>query len=209
MRSRVENSAAALRPATSPRGRIRIIGGQWKRTPIAVADAPGLRPTPDRVRETAFNWLMHRHGGTLAGLTALDLFAGTGAMGFEAASRGAARVILVEPDRAALAALTALKDKLHAASIEIRAADALATAHALIRNQERFDLIFLDPPYRSDWMARLLPLAASLSSATASIYAEAESVLDDAALAACGLEVLRKDKAGEVFYHLLRHKNEQ
>ena len=209
MQPRVVRSTPASRPATQPRGRIRIIGGVWKRTPIPVADAPGLRPTPDRVRETAFNWIMHCHGGTLAGLSALDLFAGTGAMGFEAASRGAARVVLVEQDRAALYALAALKDKLVAANIEIRPADALATAHTLIRDQERFDIIFLDPPYRSEWMARLLPLAATLCYPTGSIYAEADSALEGAALAACGLEMLRKDKAGEVFYHLLRRKNDE
>ena len=196
-------------PRTAVRsGGLRIIGGKWKRTTIAVADAASLRPTPDRVRETVFNWLSHYFGGSLDGLSALDLFAGSGALGFEAASRGATRVVLVESNAAAVRLIETLRDKLAATGIELRTADALQTAEALARSGERFDMIFLDPPYRAGWMQRALPAAAALCMPSGLVYAEAESVLDDATLDAAGLVLFRADKAGEVFYHLLRRKNE-
>ncbi len=106
---------------------MRIIGGRWKRSPIIVADVPGLRPTADRVRETLFNWLAHLRsdGHTLRGL---DLFAGTGALGFELASRGAAHVTLVEQSALLVTRLRALQEKLAATQVEILAGDALAIA---------------------------------------------------------------------------------
>ena len=117
------------------------MGGAWRSRLIAVPSRPGLRPTPDRVRETLFNWL----GQDLAGMQCLDLFAGSGALGFEAASRGAARVVMVECDRSALAALRATRTALNAAQVEIVAGDASAF---LAASNERFDLVFLDPPFR-------------------------------------------------------------
>src|SRR5437868_8259418 len=92
----MQKSRARKTPAKRPPQQVRIIGGQWKRTPLPVLDAEGLRPTPDRVRETLFNWLNHLIDGQWANIACLDLFAGTGALGFEAASRGAAKVVLVE-----------------------------------------------------------------------------------------------------------------
>ena len=189
-------------------GSVRIIGGKWKRTTIAVADVASLRPTPDRVRETVFNWLSHYFGGSLDGLSVLDLFAGSGVLGFEAASRGAARVVLVENNAAAVRCIEALRDKLAATGIELRAGDALQIAEELGRKNERFDMIFLDPPYRAGWLQRALPAVAALCAPSGLVYAEAEAALDDAVLATAGLESFRADKAGEVFYHLLRRKNE-
>ena len=207
MHSRSDRSSAPPRAAARGGG-LRIIGGKWKRTTIAVADVTSLRPTPDRVRETLFNWLSHYFGGALDGLSALDLFAGSGALGFEAASRGAARVVLVENNAAAVRRLEALRDKLAATCICVRAGDALQTAEELERRGERFDMIFLDPPFRAGWMQRALPAAAALCASSGLVYAEAEAALDDAALASVGLESFRADKAGEVFYHLLRRENE-
>jgi len=178
---------------------IRIVGGQYRRTPIAVIDAPGLRPTPDRVRETLFNWLSHFWDGRYDDKRVLDLFAGSGALGFEAASRGAAHVQMVERDRAAVTALRALRDKLGAASVRIHAGDALA---ALTRMEAgRYDLALLDPPFGQQWLDKLWePLQGRLAPG-ALVYAEAEAPLAPAP----PFELLRRDRAGAVHYHLLRH----
>jgi 16S rRNA (guanine966-N2)-methyltransferase len=193
-------SQSAAKPASS----VRIIGGRWKRTPLPVASLPGLRPTPGRVRETVFNWLNHRFGGTLAGLRVLDLFAGSGAMGFEAASRGAASVVMAEQNAAAAAALNAIKARLGAEMVEVVRGDAMATASFYVRSGRSFDLIFIDPPYRLGWLERTLPLVRELLNSGGLAYVESEAPLDKAAMAAIGLEILRADKAGQVFYHLLR-----
>ena len=105
-----------FKPRAAQTHEVRIIGGLWKRTKLKVADKPGLRPTPDRVRETVFNWL----GQDLSGLRCLDAFAGTGALGFEAASRGARKVVLVESHPAAIQKLTATRDKLAPSNIAIQ-----------------------------------------------------------------------------------------
>src|SRR3569832_1627019 len=107
---------------------VRIIGGQWMRTPLAVLDADGLRPTPDRVRETVFNWLHLLFGGRWESLACLDLFAGTGALGFEAASRGAAKVLMVEANAQATRQLEANKEKLQAQQVSVMRGDALGIA---------------------------------------------------------------------------------
>ena len=133
------------RPAV-PR-QVRIIAGQWKRTPLPVPDVEGLRPTPDRVRETVFNWLEHLQQRSWRGRHCLDLFAGTGALGFEAASRGAESVLLVESDPRAVQRLEATRDKLEAANVRIQRGDA---AQLLTRQTQKFHLIFLDPPYSEE-----------------------------------------------------------
>jgi 16S rRNA (guanine966-N2)-methyltransferase len=122
--------------------RVRIIGGRYRRRLLDFPGSTGLRPTPDRVRETVFNWL----GQDLPGWTCLDLFAGSGALGFEAASREAGRVIMVERDRDAQAALEKNRVTLGATQVEILRVDALAW---LANNRETFDLIFIDPPFDS------------------------------------------------------------
>ncbi|HMM55484.1 MAG TPA: 16S rRNA (guanine(966)-N(2))-methyltransferase RsmD, partial [Candidatus Desulfobacillus sp.] len=121
--------------------RVRIIGGAWRRRFVGFDDAAGLRPTPDAVRETLFNWL----GQDLSGLACLDLFAGSGVLGFEAASRGAAHVTLVERDRRILARLRENAAALGNGRLELVGADALKF---LGRTTRRYDLLFLDPPYR-------------------------------------------------------------
>lgn len=196
-------------PRNAPRA-VRIIGGRWKRTPLPVVNGPGLRPTPDRVRETVFNWLTHHFGGGLAGLKVLDCFAGTGAMGFEAASRGADQVVLIESQQAAVRNLQAIQGKLKADRVEIRQADARLSLQSLQRAGARFDVIFLDPPYGEAWLPRVLPLAQALLAPGGCLYVEGEAPLtellaDHGALLE-GLENFRADKAGQVFYHLLRCK---
>jgi 16S rRNA (guanine966-N2)-methyltransferase len=128
---------------------VRIIGGQYRRRLLAFPDAPGLRPTPDRVRETLFNWL----GQDLPGWHCLDLFAGSGALGFEAASRGAATVIMVERERSACDTLLANRSLLGATAVEVQRADAVTW---LAGNTRAFDLVFLDPPFDSQLVEPML-----------------------------------------------------
>jgi len=190
---------------------VRIIGGAWKRTPLPVPDAEGLRPTPDRVRETVFNWLNHLVDGDWRDLRCLDLFAGSGALGFEAASRGAANVLMIEQSPVAARQLQATADKLQARQVRVRRGDALTVAQELAAHVEdngRFDLIFLDPPYHREWLVKILPLCLRLLAEGGLVYAEAETPLDPALPPAwlAGWEAVRSDKAGMVFYHLLQRK---
>jgi 16S rRNA (guanine(966)-N(2))-methyltransferase RsmD len=174
---------------------VRIIGGQWKRSKLPVADRPGLRPTPDRVRETLFNWL----GQELAGWRCLDAFAGSGALGFEAASRGAAEVLLLEQDAEAVARLRAAQQRLQAGTLRVERADALAWMARAPAGS--FDLVLLDPPFDSDLMARALPLAGRLAADYGLIYAEQRQPLT--ALPE-GWALHRQGRAGAVHFHLLR-----
>lgn len=194
---------------------VRIIGGRWKRTPLPVTPADGLRPTPDRVRETVFNWLTHVLDGRWEAVRCLDLFAGTGALGFEAASRGAASILMVEAHTPAVRQLEATRDKLGAAEVSIVRGDALTTTQGLITRSgpQQFDLIFLDPPYHQEWLARMVPLCRTLLAAGGILYVEAESALEPGSEGPsapdwlAGWTVLRADRAGMVFYHLLQCKN--
>ncbi len=188
---------------------MRIVGGRWKRTPLAVIDAAGLRPTPDRVRETLFNWL----GQEVVGAVCLDLFAGTGALGFEAASRGAAEVWLVENDRVAAAAIEATLARLADASGVVRLVrgDAQSALHVAERDGKRFDLVFLDPPFGRGLLAQVAPALAPLLAPGAFVYVESDAELDSetaTALFARPCPVVRKGRAGQVFYHLLRCPNQ-
>lgn len=180
---------------------VRIIGGQWKRTPLAVVDAPGLRPSPDRVRETVFNWLAH-FTPDFSAVSGLDLFAGTGALGFELASRGAASVTLVERNPVLEAQLRRTKQKLAADSVTIVRGEALAFARNA--REQSFDVVFLDPPFDSDLLEPAVRAAARLVSAEGSIYAESGAPLDEEAAAACGLRIVRAGRAGQVHFHLLQ-----
>ncbi len=175
--------------------RIRITGGEWRSRLVQVEDAPGLRPTPDRVRVTLFNWL----GQDLAGLECLDLFAGSGILGFEAASRGAARVALVEQDQRVFAALRQNADALGGTRVELHRADALKFAASAAGQGRKFDLVFLDPPYRHEWLQRIAQHLAGLAKPGMRVYAEAEHALE----ALGDWRTVKQGKAGQVFYHLL------
>jgi 16S rRNA (guanine(966)-N(2))-methyltransferase RsmD len=181
--------------------RVRIIGGRYRRTPIQVIDAPGLRPTPDRVRETVFNWLAHL-AGDLAALRGLDLFAGSGALGFELASRGARRVVLVERNPRLVEQLRRLRERLGAEEVEIIAADWLEAVRSLPPGG--FDLVFVDPPFDAGLMPAVLPRTRALLAPQGMIYAEAGAPIDPAQARACGLEVVRSARNGMVHFHLLR-----
>ena len=176
---------------------VRIIGGDWRRRVLRFPDAQGLRPTPDRVRETLFNWL----GQDLSDLSCLDLFAGSGALGFEAASRGAARVVMVERAADVHAALCANTELLGAGErVEIVRADALKFASSRTGGASRFDVLFLDPPYGQGWLTRVEPALDSLLNDGGVIYAEAEAALESLGR----WHTVRSGKAGQVYYHMMR-----
>jgi 16S rRNA (guanine966-N2)-methyltransferase len=181
----------------SNKGEIRIIAGEYRGRRIKVASRPGLRPTPDRVRETLFNWL----GQWLDGLSCLDLFAGSGALGFEAASRGAARVVMVESDRAACSALEAARNKIGARAVELVRGDA---NEYLARARERFDVVFLDPPFRQNALPTVLkPLEGWLAQA-ARVY------IESAIPAEPGVRwrELKRARAGQVSYQLFEWRGD-
>ncbi len=185
---------------------VRIIGGMWKRTPLAVVDAPGLRPTPDRVRETVFNWLNFLYQGNWASVRCLDLFAGSGALGFEAASRGAAQVTLVETYPPAVLQLEKARAKLNAQQVQIIRGNAPEIAQQLAAKGEKFDIIFLDPPFHHDLLITILPLCIPLLGLDGVVYLEAEKGLQpsDLSVNEKDWQVIRSDQTGKVFFHLLQ-----
>jgi 16S rRNA (guanine966-N2)-methyltransferase len=180
------------------RHEVRLIGGLWKRSKLPVPDAPGLRPTPDRVRETLFNWL----GQDLTGWRVLDAFAGSGALGFEAASRGAAEVVLLERDGRVAAGLESSRVRLHGEAMRIERADALAWMARCAPG--RFDLVLLDPPFDAALAEPALRAAVPVVAEAGCIYLEGAAPQAAEALSALGLEVVRTGRAGAVHFQLLR-----
>jgi 16S rRNA (guanine(966)-N(2))-methyltransferase RsmD len=178
---------------------VRIIGGQFKRSKLKVLDKPGLRPTPDRVRETLFNWL----GQDLRGWHCLDAFAGTGALGFEAASRGAQSVVLVEADAQVVACLKASQARLQA-TVDVRRGDGVAELARC--PAASLDLIFLDPPFSGPWFEPALTAAHRALRASGYVYLEAPQAWPEARLAESGWVLQRHLRAGQVHAHLLRKR---
>jgi 16S rRNA (guanine966-N2)-methyltransferase len=175
------------------RNRVRIIGGAWRSRLIAFPARRDLRPTPDRVRETLFNWL----GQDLSGAVCLDLFAGSGALGFEAASRGSRRVVMVESDAETFRALQASRELLKAGAVELARADAL---EFLRSDAGRYDIVFVDPPFRSDYWRRVAPLLLPCLGPGALVYYESAPGREPAP----EWEVQRQGRAGQVEYQLLK-----
>lgn len=171
---------------------VRIGGGVWRSRLLRFDDASGLRPTPDRVRQTLFNWL----GQELHGLRCLDLFAGSGALGFEAASRGAAEVVMVENNPVVYRNLLENAATLKASQVRIVRGDAMAF---LMTQTQPFDVVFLDPPFGQQWLDKVLPMLSGHLAEGGKVYAEAEFALADAE----AFKVVKQGKAGSVFYHLL------
>ena len=181
-----------------PPSEVRIIGGRWKRSRLAVLDRPGLRPTPNRVRETLFNWL----GQDLTGWRCLDAFAGSGALGFEAATRGAAEVVLLERDARLVRELQAARERLKADALRVEAADAFAWMKRC--EAGRFDLVFIDPPFDGALFGEALAASARLVVAQGFVYLESPQVFSEASLSELGLAVHRHARAGQVHAQLLR-----
>jgi 16S rRNA (guanine(966)-N(2))-methyltransferase RsmD len=182
-------------------GQIRIIGGQWKRTLISVPDREGLRPTPDRVRETLFNWL----GQRLDEWRCLDLFAGSGALGFESASRGAAEVIFIESNPIAARAISALITKLGAKDrLRLIQTNALDWLSRQPTTAVPFDLVFLDPPFGQNLLEQVMSRIRPVLAPRGLVYVESDTEVTQDWASRFGLELVRADKAGLVHYHLLQ-----
>ena len=178
-------------------GNVRIVGGRWRGTRLPVIDGPGLRPTSDRVRETLFNWL----APMLPGARVLDLFAGTGALGIEAVSRGAAHAVLVEHDRVAAQVLRDSSAKLRATdTLAVVQADAMAWLHG--QPDASFDLAFVDPPFDANLWGGVLPVLAPKLAADAWLYVEAP--VDAAPALPPGWDLYREGRTREVRYALYR-----
>ena len=187
-----------MKRAPAGGGEVRIVGGAWKRSKLPVPDRPGLRPTPDRVRETLFNWL----GADLDGWRCLDAFAGSGALGFEAASRGASEVVLLERDRSLAASLNQSRERLKAGTLRIECADALGWMASCA--PQRFELVFIDPPFDANLFAPALKAAARLVVPDGFVYLEADRAFSADEIAPLGLMLHRHLRAGHVHAHLLR-----
>ncbi len=192
------NKKPAARAPGRPAGEVRIIGGQGRRSKLPVADKPGLRPTPDRVRETLFNWL----GQDLAGWRCVDAFAGTGALGYEAASRGAKEVTLVEQDATLVAQLKKIKEQLKAESVQVQRGDGIAALKAWPAGSA--DLVFLDPPFDANLFESALQAATRAVAPGGYVYLEASAAWSEELLAPLGLTLHRHLKAGAVHAHLLQ-----
>ncbi|HET7527009.1 MAG TPA: 16S rRNA (guanine(966)-N(2))-methyltransferase RsmD [Burkholderiaceae bacterium] len=192
-------AARAVRRARALPQQVRIIGGSLKRSVVPVLDRPGLRPTPQRVRETLFNWL----GQDLTGWRCLDAFAGSGALGFEAASRGAASVVMLERDPDLVASLQAVQARLGARAVTVERGDSLAWIRSATRNS--FELVLLDPPFDDSGLLRVaLQAAAHLVAEGGYIYVEAARPLQ---LWPDGFILWRQARAGAVHFHLLRRQS--
>ncbi len=184
--------------AVAKSNQVRIIGGDWRSRRITFPDHAGLRPSADRVRETLFNWL----GQDLGGQHCLDLFAGSGALGFEALSRGAASVVMVEKSRSVCDALRRNAGLLGAKNLQLHCADALEFATAAAAGTAaRFDVVFLDPPFHSALLEQALPRVAPLLRPGARVYAESAAAFAPAG----GWQVLKHGRAGQVHYTLVTY----
>jgi 16S rRNA (guanine966-N2)-methyltransferase len=177
----------------SNKGKIRIIGGEYRGRKIPVPDRRDLRPTPDRVRETLFNWL----GQSLDGLSCLDLFAGSGALGFEAASRGAARVVLVEQDRAVFDLLKKTRDEIGARQVDV----VLDDAFHYVKRMQAFDVVFLDPPFRQNALPAVFSQLKGAPGTRVYVEADAPFVPGEP------WRELKRARAGQVSYQLFEWRS--
>lgn len=175
---------------------VRINAGVWRSRLLKFPDAIGLRPTSDRVRQTVFNWL----GQDMTSKVCLDLFAGTGAMGFEALSRNAKHLTMVEYDQLVAKFLNENKALLKAENCEILQMDAM---QFLTANKRQFDVIFCDPPFNKQWLDKLLPVLFKHLADDGILYVESEYKI----ISNETWQVIKESKAGNVHYHLLKCLN--
>jgi 16S rRNA (guanine966-N2)-methyltransferase len=194
------SSSKPDKPGPGKRNSVRIVGGAWRGRRVHFPDLPGLRPTPDRVRETLFNWLQH----SLAGARCLDLFAGSGALGLEALSRGAREVVFVDQAPLAVRSLDSELKRLSGGGANARVLQSSA-ARFLATPGEAFDLVFLDPPFGLGALKEYVALVAAGSWVKAGgwVYLEGERAAGIPAVPR-GWELVKSKSAGEVGYHLAR-----
>lgn len=177
------------------------MGGDYKRTPLKVEDFVGLRPTPERVRETVFDWIAHLIGGC-AGHSFCDMFAGSGALGLEAASRGGDKVVSIDKNRACTKAIAGVVQKLGAAScVKVVCTDAF---QYLERTDKVFDVIFIDPPFATHLQQQAMKTALRRLREGGLLYVESDKAIAEADFQALGLSVLRQGKAGQVHFFVLK-----
>ena len=190
-----KSTRPVIKPATHHLGEVRLIGGLYRGRKLPVASRPGLRPTPDRVRETLFNWL----GQGLEGWRVLDAFAGSGALGFEAASRGAAEALLLEVDAALVASLRSSRERLGAERVKIERSEALRWMAGCA--PQRFEVVLLDPPFDAGLGAAAAAAAARLVVPGGYVYLEGPAPLEETPP---GLVLYRSLRAGAVHAQLWR-----
>ena len=190
-----KSTRPVIKRATAHLGEVRLIGGIFRGRKLPVADRPGLRPTPDRVRETLFNWL----GQSLEGWRVLDAFAGSGALGFEAASRGAAEALLLELDTVLVASLRASRERLGAEALKVERTEALRWMAGCA--PQRFEAVLLDPPFDAGLGAAAMSAAARLVVPGGYVYLEGPAAIDGAT---AGLILHRSLRAGAVHAQLWR-----
>ena len=195
------HTSLAMPAPTRGNGAVRIVSGRWRRSLIQVSVAEGLRPTSERVRETVFDWLTHLFE-TLEGIEVLDMFAGSGAMGFEAASRGASRVDWVDVNRQGIASIRSALQKLggtdkHRAHV--------ADAFRFLEKADRdYDLIVIDPPFKEEWQLRAVQSAKVRLKSEGLLYVESPiKLIPSDFLEKEGLVRVRSARAGSVFFELL------
>lgn len=192
---------AAKKVARHAAQEVRIIGGTWRRTPLTVPVSAGLRPTPSRVRETLFNWL----GQDMTGWTVLDAYAGSGALGLEAASRGAAKVTLVEREAMLAQAIRATIAKLKANDrVHCQQGDAVAWMQQMRRTGQTVDLVFLDPPFDDDVFEPAMRAAVACLPAGGYVYLEAPQAQQPPP--ELQLDLVKQGQAGAVHFHLFRRR---
>lgn len=194
------NPAASLAIKKPMGGVVRIVGGSYKRTPLKVRDFDGLRPTPERVRETVFNWIAHLLGGCEE-RSFCDMFAGSGALGLEAASRGARRVLSIEKNRECAKTIEESVEKLQASDrVEVVCADSV---RYLQNSTETFDVIFIDPPFASELQLLAVSVAKKRMEPTGLIYVESNRDFSAEEVQRLNLSVLRHGRAGHVYFFVL------
>ena len=183
---------------------MRIVSGQWRRSLIQVAVADGLRPTSERVRETVFDWLVHLFD-SIDGLEVLDMFAGSGAMGFEAASRGATRVDWVDVNKAGILSIRAALKKL--GGKEEHRAHAVDAFRFVESAEKPYDLIVIDPPFKADWQQKAVMAAKRKLKPEGLLYVESpKELLPEEFVAQAELVRVRSGRAGAVSFELLAHE---
>ena len=199
----VKRQPSSLATRSKAVGVVRIVGGKFKRSVLPVQDRTGLRPTPERVRETLFDWLMHLTGG-LSGLSVCDMFAGSGALGLEAASRGADEVVILERDRQGATKIQAVVQKLSAGDfVQVICTDSLQWMKT---TDKSFDIIFIDPPFDAKLHRQAVEVALGRIKPSGLLYLENDELLDDDWLEKSGLVAVRRGKAGAVHYLLAEPK---
>lgn len=188
-----------INPGRGYKNEFRIIAGNWRRRRIRFPEIPGIRPSPDRVRETLFNWLMPH----ISGARCLDLFAGSGALGLEALSRGAARVLFIEQEHRSAEALRGHLQALQAGNAEVLQSDALAFLQASPRHA--FDIVFMDPPFDSPLLAQAVALLSRPGWLTVKALVYLEFPVDRVLQLPAAWTLYREGHAGRVGFALARH----